>query len=46
MACEIRTIGGRACDRFEVEPSFARGLSDSELCDVRLTVLGALPSRP
>ena len=44
MACEIRTVGGRACDRFEVEPSSPRGLSDSELCDVQLTVLGSLPS--
>jgi [protein-PII] uridylyltransferase len=45
MACEIRTVGGRARDRFEVEPSSQRGLSDSALCDVQLAVLDALPSR-
>jgi UTP:GlnB (protein PII) uridylyltransferase len=45
MACEIRTVAGRARDRFEVEPSSQRGLSDSELCDVQLTVLGALPAK-
>jgi [protein-PII] uridylyltransferase len=45
MACEIRTVGGRARDRFEVESSSPRGLSDSELCDVQLSVLGALPAR-
>jgi UTP:GlnB (protein PII) uridylyltransferase len=45
MACEIRTVGGRACDRFEVEPSSQRPLKDVELCDVQLAVLDALPSR-
>jgi UTP:GlnB (protein PII) uridylyltransferase len=45
MACEIRTVAGRARDRFEVEPSIERNLSDSELCDVQLAVLDALPSR-
>ena len=45
VACEIRTVEGRARDRFEVEPSSQRGLSDSELCDVQLAVLDALPSR-
>jgi [protein-PII] uridylyltransferase len=45
MACEIRTVGGRARDRFEVESNSPRGLSDSELCDVQLSVLGALPAR-
>lgn len=45
LACEIRTEGGRARDRFEVEPSSQRSLKDSELCDVQLAVLGALPSR-
>ncbi|HYP90976.1 MAG TPA: hypothetical protein VEQ59_22575 [Polyangiaceae bacterium] len=45
MACEIRTVAGRACDRFEVEPASQRALSDSELCDVQLAVLDALPSR-
>lgn len=45
MACEIRTVGGRALDRFEVEPSSQRGLTDSALCDVQLAVLDALPSR-
>jgi [protein-PII] uridylyltransferase len=45
MACEIRTVGGRARDRFEVESSSPRGLSDSELCDVQVSVLGALPAR-
>lgn len=44
-ACEIRTVGGRALDRFEVEPSSLRGLSDSALCDLQLSVLAALPSR-
>jgi len=45
MACEIRTVGGRALDRFEVEPSSQRGLNDSALCDVQLAVLAALPAR-
>ncbi|MDF3065278.1 MAG: [Protein-PII] uridylyltransferase [Polyangiaceae bacterium] len=45
MACEIRTVGGRARDRFEVEPSSQRALGDAELCDVQLAVLDALPSR-
>lgn len=45
MACEIRTVDGRARDRFEVEPSAQRALSDGELCDVQLAVLDALPSR-
>ena len=45
MACEIRTIGARARDRFEVEPSSQRPLNDAELCDVQLAVLDALPSR-
>jgi UTP:GlnB (protein PII) uridylyltransferase len=45
VACEIRTVGDRALDRFEVEPSLERALSDSELCDVQLAVLDALPAR-
>lgn len=45
MACEIRTVGGRARDRFEIEPSLSRALGDGELCDVQLAVLDALPSR-
>jgi UTP:GlnB (protein PII) uridylyltransferase len=45
MACEIRTVNGRAHDRFEVEPVSGRFLRDSELCDVQLAVLDALPSR-
>ena len=45
MACEIRTVGARARDRFEVEPSSQRPLNDAELCDVQLAVLEALPSR-
>jgi UTP:GlnB (protein PII) uridylyltransferase len=45
MACEIRTVGGRARDRFEVEPGSLRPLGDAELCDVQLAVLDALPSR-
>jgi UTP:GlnB (protein PII) uridylyltransferase len=45
MACEIRTVNGRACDRFEVEPHSRGFLRDSELCDVQLAVLDALPSR-
>jgi [protein-PII] uridylyltransferase len=45
MACEIRTLGGRARDRFEVEPASQRPLGDVELCDVQLAVLDALPSR-
>jgi UTP:GlnB (protein PII) uridylyltransferase len=44
MACEIRTVGGRARDRFEVEPSSQRALNDGELCDVQLAVLDALLS--
>jgi UTP:GlnB (protein PII) uridylyltransferase len=45
MACESRTIGGRANDRFEIEPSSGRLLNDGQLCDVQLAVLDALPSR-
>ena len=45
IACEIRTVGGRARDRFEVAPSSQRALNDGELCDVQLAVLDALPSR-
>jgi UTP:GlnB (protein PII) uridylyltransferase len=45
MACEIRTVGGRARDRFEAESSPPRVLSDGELCDVQFAVLDALPSR-
>lgn len=45
MACEIRTVEGRACDRLEVEPSSQRALSDVALCDVQLAVLAALPAR-
>lgn len=45
MACEIRTVGGRARDRFEVEPVSRRFLTESDLCDVQLAVLQALPSR-
>jgi UTP:GlnB (protein PII) uridylyltransferase len=45
VACESRTVSGRARDRFEVEPSSGRLLSDGELCDVQLAVLDALPSR-
>jgi [protein-PII] uridylyltransferase len=44
-ACEIRTLAGRARDRFEIEPASQRPLSDTELCDVQLAVLDALPSR-
>ena len=45
LACEIRTVEGQARDRFEVEPSSQRTLKDSELCDVQLAVLDALPSK-
>jgi UTP:GlnB (protein PII) uridylyltransferase len=45
IACEIRTVEGRARDRFEVEPSSLRTLNDSELCDIQLAVLDALPLR-
>ena len=45
IACEIRTVAGRARDRFEVEPASQRPLSDGELCDVQLAVIDALPSR-
>ena len=45
VACEIRTVEGRARDRFEVEPSSQRALNDGELCDVQLAVLDALLSR-
>jgi [protein-PII] uridylyltransferase len=44
MACEIRTVDGRAHDRFEVEPVAPRFLKDSELCDVQLAVLESLPA--
>jgi [protein-PII] uridylyltransferase len=43
VACEIRTVCGAARDRFEVESSSQRALKDSELCDVQLAVLSALP---
>jgi len=45
LACEIRTVEGRARDRFEVETSSQRALNDGELCDVQLAVLDALRSR-
>jgi UTP:GlnB (protein PII) uridylyltransferase len=45
VACESRTVSGRANDRFEIEPSSGRFLNDGELCDVQLAVLDALPSR-
>ena len=45
MACEIRTVEGRARDRFEVEPSSPRALNDRELCDVQFAVLDALRPR-
>ncbi|HYQ46205.1 MAG TPA: hypothetical protein VER11_29750 [Polyangiaceae bacterium] len=45
LACEIRTVEGRARDRFEVEPSSPRTLKDAELCDIQLAVLEALPAR-
>jgi len=45
VACESRTVEGRARDRFEVEPSSPRLLNDGELCDVQLAVLDALPTR-
>jgi UTP:GlnB (protein PII) uridylyltransferase len=45
MACEIRTVGNCARDRFEVEPSSQLALSDGELCDVQLAVLDALRPR-
>ncbi|HKO53280.1 MAG TPA: hypothetical protein VJV79_36470 [Polyangiaceae bacterium] len=45
VACEIRTVEGRARDRFEVEPSVPRSLNDGELCDVQLAVLDALLPR-
>jgi len=45
MACEIRTVEGRARDRFEVEPNSQRGLNDGQLCDVQLAVLDALRAR-
>lgn len=44
-ACEIRTVAGRARDRFEVESSAQHPLKDAELCDVQLAVLDALPTR-
>jgi UTP:GlnB (protein PII) uridylyltransferase len=45
MACEIRTVEGRARDRFEVEASSGAALNDAALCDVQLAVLAALPAR-
>jgi len=45
VACEIRTVGGRARDRFEVEPASQSALGDAELCDVQLAVFESLPSR-
>jgi len=45
MACEIRTVEGRARDRFEVEASSQRTLKDGELCDVQFAVFDALLAR-
>jgi UTP:GlnB (protein PII) uridylyltransferase len=45
MACEIRTLGGQARDRFEVESSSGKPLGEAALCDVQIAVLDALPSR-
>lgn len=45
MACEIRTLGGHAHDRFEVEPMSQRSLPTSELCDVQFALLDALPAK-
>ena len=45
IACEIRTVEGRARDRFEIEPSAPRSLKDAELCDIQLAVRDALPVR-
>ena len=45
LACEIRTVGGRARDRFEVEPSSQRALNDAALYNVQLAVLDTLPTR-
>jgi UTP:GlnB (protein PII) uridylyltransferase len=45
MACEIRTLGGYARDRFEVEPISQRSLPTSELCDVQFALLDALPAK-
>lgn len=45
IACEIRTVEGRARDRFEVEPSSPRTLKDVELCDIQMAVRDALPAR-
>lgn len=45
MACESRTINGRASDRFEIAPSSGYFLTDGQLCDVQIAVLDALPSR-
>jgi UTP:GlnB (protein PII) uridylyltransferase len=45
MACEIRTVGGQARDRFEVESTSGLALGEAALCDVQIAVLDALPSR-
>jgi UTP:GlnB (protein PII) uridylyltransferase len=45
MACEIRTVGGQARDRFEVESSSGLALGEAALCDVQIAILDALPSR-
>ena len=45
IACEIRTVEGRARDRFEVAASSQRALNNGELCDVQFAVRDALPSR-
>jgi len=45
MACEIRTVEGRARDRFELETNSGGALNDAALCDVQLAVLAALPAR-
>ena len=45
MACEIRTLGGFARDRFEIEPISPRSLATRELCDVQFAVLDALPAK-
>jgi UTP:GlnB (protein PII) uridylyltransferase len=45
MACEIRTLGGYARDRFEVEPISQQALPTSELCDVQFALLDELPAK-
>ncbi len=45
LTCQIATDAGRARDRFELASIDGGLLSDADLCDIQLSVLGSLPLR-